>query len=120
VTGILDETTLAMLREAQEPGAPDIVEETVAIFLADAERRIGLLRDAVAADDAAEVRRLAHAIRGACLVLGVSRLAEACGVLEQLGAAGSLTEAPRALARVGHEYPIARDALRAMARRARP
>jgi hypothetical protein len=50
----------------------------------------------------------------------VSRLAEACGVLEQLGAAGSLAEAPPALERLGQEYPSARDALRAMARRPGP
>ena len=118
MTTILDETSLTILREAQEPGAPDIVEETVAIFLADAERRIELLRQAVATRDAAEVRRLGHAIRGACLVLGVTRLAQVCGVLEQLGAAGTLVEAPPALAGVEHEYLIARDALRSAARRA--
>jgi HPt (histidine-containing phosphotransfer) domain-containing protein len=118
MTAILDETSLTILREAQEPGAPDIVEETVAIFLADAERRIELLRQAVATGDSGEVRRLGHAIRGACLVLGVTRLAQVCGVIEQLGAAGASAEAPRALAAVEHEYLIARDVLRAAAHRA--
>jgi HPt (histidine-containing phosphotransfer) domain-containing protein len=117
MTGILDETSLAMLREAQEPGAPDIIEETVAIFLADAERRIELLRGAVAARDGSETRRLAHAIRGACLVLGVSRLAQVCGVLEQLSVTGPLAEAPQALDRVMAEYQVARDALRRVASR---
>jgi HPt (histidine-containing phosphotransfer) domain-containing protein len=117
MSGILDGTSLAMLREAQEPGAPDIVEETVAIFLADAERRIALLRFAVAARDGTEVRRLAHTIRGACLVLGVRRLGHACGVLEQLGVAGPLADAPEALRQVEEEYRAAHDALRAAAGR---
>jgi HPt (histidine-containing phosphotransfer) domain-containing protein len=117
MTPVVDEASLAMLREVQEPGAPDIVEETVAIFLADSEQRLAVLEGAVAAGAAAEVRRVAHAIRGACLVLGVSRLADACGRLERMGAAGELRGAPDGLALVRSEYAAARDVLRAIAAR---
>jgi histidine phosphotransfer protein HptB len=115
MTAIVDETSLLMLREVQEPGAPDIVEETIAIFLADAEQRLALLREAVAAPDALEVRRLAHTVRGACLVLGVGRLAKACETLETMGADDRMAEAPAALARVAEEFLAAREALRRIA-----
>ena len=117
MTPIVDESSLRMLREVQEPGAPDIVEETIAIFLTDAEQRLALLRQAVAGADALEVRRLAHAVRGSCLVLGVTRLAQACETLETMGATGRLADAPEALALVTAEYAVARDTLRQIAAR---
>jgi len=112
---IIDDDALTGLRDAQELGAPDIVAETIAIFLADGTLRLDLTRRAVAEADAEAIHRMSHSFRGSALMLGVSRLAAACQVLETVGAERRVDDAEAALERVVFEFALAQRALRRIA-----
>jgi HPt (histidine-containing phosphotransfer) domain-containing protein len=113
---VLDAPSLDQLRELQEPGGPDVLGETIAIFLADSEPRVAQLRRVVGEGNALEARRVAHALRGGALVLGAVRLARACGALETAGAEEWVGSGPALLERVLVEYDLARDAMRDIVR----
>jgi HPt (histidine-containing phosphotransfer) domain-containing protein len=112
---IIDDHALTGLRDAQEVGAPDIVRETVAIFLADGALRLDLTRRAVAEADAETIHRVSHALKGSALMLGARRLAAACQVLETAGVEGRVDEAEHALERVVFEFALAQRTLRRIA-----
>jgi HPt (histidine-containing phosphotransfer) domain-containing protein len=112
---IVDEHSLAGLRDAQELGAPDVVAETIAIFLADGGLRLDLTRRAVAEADAEAIHRLSHAFGGSALMLGALRLAAACQVLETVGVERRLEDAEAALERVVFEFALAQRSLRRIA-----
>jgi two-component system, sensor histidine kinase and response regulator len=112
---IIDDRALIDLRDAQELGAPDVVRETIAIFLADGALRLDLTRRAVAEADAEAIHRMSHALRGSALMLGAQRLAVACQVLETAGLEGRVEEAEHALERVVFEFALAQRALRRIA-----
>ena len=112
---IIDDHALTGLRDAQELGAPDIVGETIAIFLADGGLRLDLSRRAVAEADVEAIHRVSHAFRGSALLLGALRLAAACQVLETAGVERRVDEAEAALERVVFEFALAPRTLRGIA-----
>jgi HPt (histidine-containing phosphotransfer) domain-containing protein len=112
---IIDEDVLTGLRDVQELGAPDIVAETIAIFLADGALRLDLTRRAVAEVDAEAIHRVSHAFRGSARMLGASRLAAACQVLETVGVERRVDDAEAALERVVFEFALAQRMLRRIA-----
>ena len=112
---IIDDDAVTGLRDAQELGAPDIVAETIAIFLADGALRLDLTRRAVAEADAEGIHHVSHAFRGSALMLGASRLAAACQVLETVGVEQRVDDAEAALERVVFEFALAQRALRRIA-----
>lgn len=109
---VLDETALAAIREVQEARAPDLIEETVALFVASTPERLAALEHAVAAGDSSAIRSSAHAIKGSCWLLGLTRLGKACEALELDGARGRTQHAGCWLERIQMEYELATGALR--------
>jgi CheY-like chemotaxis protein/HPt (histidine-containing phosphotransfer) domain-containing protein len=80
-------TTLAQLREMMPPAA---VRQIYAAIVADLDKRTGDLETAIAGGDAAEVRRIGHAIKGGCGMAGALQAARIgasieSGVLESNG-----------------------------------
>ena len=71
--------TLAQLREMMSESA---VREIYAAVLSDLEKRVVSLRIAVAKGDAAEVRRVGHAIKGGCGMAGAMQVARLGSLLE--------------------------------------
>jgi HPt (histidine-containing phosphotransfer) domain-containing protein len=112
---IIDHNGLVGLRDAQELGAPDIVRETIAIFLADGTLRLDLIRRAVAERDTEAIHRVSHAFRASALLLGAQRIAAACQVLETAGVGGRVDAAEHALERVVFEFALAQRTLRRIA-----
>jgi HPt (histidine-containing phosphotransfer) domain-containing protein len=112
---IVDDHALTGLRDAQELGAPDIVSETIAIFLADGALRLDLTRRAVAEADAEAIHRVSHAFRESALMLGALRLAAACQVLETIGVERRVDDAEAELERVVFEFALAQRTLRRIA-----
>jgi HPt (histidine-containing phosphotransfer) domain-containing protein len=112
---IVDDRALADLRGAQELGAPDVVGETIAIFLADGALRLDLTRRAVAEGDAEAIHRVSQAFRGSALILGALRLAAACQVLETAGVERRVDDAEPALERVVFEFALAQRTFRRIA-----
>ena len=87
----VDPEVIEMLASLQEPGEPDLVVELITLFLRDTPERLGDL--AGSALDAAQVARVAHALKGSAGNLGAGGLQELAGQLEQAAHRGADLEA---------------------------
>ena len=76
------------------------------------------LRAAVHGRDAAELRRVAHTVKGAVDSCGASGAFDAAMLLERMGASGDLASAPERLAALERRMERARDELHAYLTRA--
>lgn len=85
---VLDQQSLARLRQLQQPGQPDPVAEIIDLFLQDLPRRMQLISDALSRQDAAALKSAAHSLKGSARNLGAARLAALCAELEKLGQEG--------------------------------
>jgi signal transduction histidine kinase/HPt (histidine-containing phosphotransfer) domain-containing protein len=85
-------------------GASDLLDELVEQFATDSEPLLVELHDAFASDNAAEVVRIGHSLKGASAQLGGRRLASSCGRLEHHAATGELGDGQADLRRVETDY----------------
>jgi DNA-binding response OmpR family regulator len=76
---VVSPETLARLREMMPASA---VRQIYAAIVADLNRRIGALEVAIAKGDAAEVRRIGHAIKGGCGMGGAQQAAHLGAMIE--------------------------------------
>jgi PAS domain S-box-containing protein len=90
---VLDERTLAAVRLLQRPGASDLADELVSMFLEDAPRHIAALREGARTGDALAVEQAAHTLKGDAAHLGARELQELAGRLMELGRKGAALEA---------------------------
>ena len=109
----IDRDALASLRELQQLGEPNLLNELIEMFLTDAESRLVALRKATEQRDAPAVEREAHALKGSCANFGAQPMARVCHSLQVLGRARDLTQAAKLLAQLHTEYARVRTALRA-------
>ena len=109
----LDESALAELRELQEEGEPDILEELIELYLEDAPSQIAALGEAVQAGEAQTVERIAHALKGSSGNMGATRMTAVCSELEDVGASSALYKAPELLQQLEEEFGRVRAALEA-------
>jgi len=109
----IDRDALASLRELQQAGDPDLLNELVEMFLADAEPRLVSLRKAAEQKDAQAVEREAHALKGSCANFGAQPMARVCHALQVLGRAQDLRQVSKLVAHLETEYARVRAALRA-------
>ncbi|HET7478895.1 MAG TPA: response regulator, partial [Rubrobacteraceae bacterium] len=109
----LDDAVLSALRELQEEGEPDIIAELAGLFVEDTVERLGTLREAIEAGDAAGVERAAHALKGSSGNMGARGLSERSARLEEAGTAGALSEAKDLLESIESEFARVRLALEA-------
>jgi len=108
-SGPLDPTALANLEE--DVGREDL-PAILATFRTETERRIGALREAVAAQDAVRAWNEAHSIKGSAAFLGATRLSETAYAMEAAGKAGDLDALRRLLPTIENEAREACEALR--------
>lgn len=78
--------------------------ELVDRFIQDGERRMGLLRQAVAAQDFVVVHAEAHGLKGSSRNIGANTLGTYCGELEQVGKEHRAAAMPTLLAAVEQEF----------------
>jgi len=78
---------------ARVEGDRELLRELAAIFVEEGPRLLDSIRNAVWAEDAAEVAQTAHALTGCASNLGADRVAELARKLEQQGRAGRLNGA---------------------------
>ena len=100
----LDRDVLATLRQLNEPGEPDVVKEVLALFVADAPRRMEAIVAAVVAHDAAALQRAAHTMKGASGTIGATALQGECRALEEFGKQQNFAAASARLEALEHEY----------------
>jgi len=102
--GSVDYSKLEGLRELQEEGEPDILEELIELFLADVPPQLVALREAVEAGDAHSVERIAHTLKGTCGNMGAVRMESICAQLEERGRSEDLAAAPVRVSRLEEEF----------------
>ena len=101
---------------AHTGGDPVLLAELAGIFLAEEPRWLDELAEAIAAGDAARLRRVAHTIKGGVDHCGAASAREHALVLERIGQSGELGRAAVALEALRDELARIRPALEALAR----
>ena len=94
------EDVLAGLRELQEDGEADILNELIGLFLADVPPYLAAMREASAAGDAHSVGRIAHTLKGSCANMGARGMEALCVELEEMGRAEDVGAAPDRISRL--------------------
>lgn len=87
------------LRQATA-GDPGVLAELCREYVTEARSTVTGLREALAQEDAAEVRARAHYLKGASMMIGASNLAQCCSTMERMGKDIDLSEAGPALEQV--------------------
>ena len=107
----LDRSVLATLRQLQEEGEPDILDELIERFLTDVPPQLVALKEAVEAGDAHSVERIAHTLRGSTANMGAVRMEAICAELEEMGRSEDLGAALRQIPRLEEEIGHVRTVL---------
>jgi HPt (histidine-containing phosphotransfer) domain-containing protein len=100
----LDLAVLAKLRQLNQPGEPDLVQEVLGLFVADAQERLVALAAAEATHDPEALQRAAHALKGGAANIGAHQLESHCRDLEEMGRAGETAGATARIAAIREEF----------------
>lgn len=87
---VLDQSVLASLRELQEEGEPDILEEVGGLFLKHAPDKISAIEKAAADRDAKGLQTAAHSLKSSSAYVGAMKLSAMSKELEMIGRSGAL------------------------------
>jgi HPt (histidine-containing phosphotransfer) domain-containing protein len=93
------------------PGKDGLIDELIDLFVADLSRWLGAISHAIEQADAPALALQAYALRGGASNFGALRLDELCARLEEIGARGTLAEAPAMFDEVLRETLLVREAL---------
>jgi CheY-like chemotaxis protein/HPt (histidine-containing phosphotransfer) domain-containing protein len=108
---ILDDASIAMLRDPDLGGEPEFLVEVVEAFLSDTPPRIETIKSTLASADGEGLGRAAHSLKGSSGNFGAARLQALCADIERLGRAGQLTGLSPLVARLETEYGLVADRL---------
>jgi CheY-like chemotaxis protein/HPt (histidine-containing phosphotransfer) domain-containing protein len=97
--------------EASTGEMPTAMADLVGLFLEDAPTRIEAIEGALERSDARGLRDAAHTLGSISRTLGAARMTELCSELEQVGAAGSVTDAAPQVAQLKEGFALTRKAL---------
>ena len=95
----------------QQPGQPDFVTELIDLFVGETGSRLKAMHLAVSSNDATEIRRLAHFLKGSSANIGARQMAATYEELEEKDELVSDTEG--LLKRLDQEFESVREALKA-------
>jgi two-component system, sensor histidine kinase and response regulator len=107
----LNRSVLEGLRELQEEGEPNLLDELIEMFFDDVPSQLEALQEAMKAGDAHFVERVAHTLKGSCGNIGALRMVAICAELQDIGASKDLSRAPELLGHLKAEFERARPAL---------
>jgi HPt (histidine-containing phosphotransfer) domain-containing protein len=109
---VLDQAVVAELRRAQGAfGNPEFIGQLVGLFQANTPGKMERIRQALAAGDAAAVREVAHTLKSNCGMLGATRMAETCALMEDAAARADLAAAAGAFVQAEQQLPSVLAAL---------
>jgi HPt (histidine-containing phosphotransfer) domain-containing protein len=83
--GLVDASGLLELRRLQQPGRPDAVGRILDRFFQESQERLETMRRAVESDDAPELLRAAHALKGIAGTVGANEVLDLAVRLEHIG-----------------------------------
>jgi PAS domain S-box-containing protein len=115
---LLDEAALANIRSVDDDGS--VLAEVVQMYLDEAPQHREQLRNAAAAGDLAEARRVAHALKSASLNVGAKPLGEMCRRLEHQCRDGERAGLAELAAAIDAMLERVQPALRALIKAAAP
>ena len=108
---VLDHRRLTELQDLAAGEKPGWLPELAQEYMADAALRIVEMQKAAAADDAAAVGRLAHALKGSSKNLGIVNVVPACQGLQQAGESGNCVQMPALMQELEREFARAKAEL---------
>jgi len=103
----LDEIKTRMLVELQNSMgdlAEELMPELAPMLLEDVPTTLANIRQAIMAQDAQQVEKLAHTLKGSCGSMGIMALAAHCQEIENMGRNGRLDDALTRLSYAETEY----------------
>ncbi|MDA2937282.1 response regulator [Acidobacteria bacterium AH-259-A15] len=109
----LNREVLATLRELQDEGKPDILEELFELFLKDTPTRLDAMREAVRKGDSEALRRAAHGQKGSSANLGAGQMEALCAELERKARGGAVEDAQAIVTQLETEFARLRKAMEA-------
>ena len=109
--GAIDQSVLANLRELQEEGEPDIIEEVGGLFLKHAPEKIAAIERAAAEKDAKALQVSAHSLKSSSAYVGAMGLSSMSKDLEMIGRSGSVEGAEGKIEALTAEYRRVKAAL---------
>ena len=71
---IINLSVLASFREIQQPGAPDLVNKLINLFIDDTTKRISILKEAAADKDSNIIKKQAHSLKGSSSFIGAVQI----------------------------------------------
>jgi len=92
------------LRDAAGVVDAAVLDDFINLFLDDTSSRLEIMRSALHRRDVETIRRECHALKGACLELGVSRLGMCCDALGQASRDLRMDDLPAELQRLTAEF----------------
>jgi len=108
----IDAAALAFLREPQDGGDSEFLNEIIDQFLQDAPSQLAAIRRALVHADAQALAREAHGLKGLCSIFGAHRMEAYCKDLVARGRAGSVHEADAVLTQLESEFSRVEQALK--------
>ncbi len=107
----IDQSVLANLRELQDEGEPDIIEEVGGLFLKHAPQKIAAIEKAAAEKDAKALQVSAHSLKSSSAYVGAMGLSAISKDLEMLGRSGSVGDVKSKVEALTAEYSRVKAAL---------
>jgi CheY-like chemotaxis protein len=96
-------------------GRTELLQQMANLFFKECEQSLATIRDAIAAQDAVRLHRVAHLLKGTLDCFAAQEAVEAALQLERIGQQADLTEADRAFVELGSHIERVKRALRAHA-----
>jgi CheY-like chemotaxis protein len=100
----IDVRALDTIRALQKPGAPDLLERIVALYLDDVPKLVQSMREAIAAGDGVVLQRAAHKLKSSSATLGALELAKLCNEIEVQARDKQVVDARQWISRIECEY----------------
>jgi HPt (histidine-containing phosphotransfer) domain-containing protein len=110
-TEAIDKTILASLRELQEEGESDIVEEIGGLFIKYAPDKISAIEKAAEKNDSKALMVAAHSLKSSSAYIGALRLSALSKELEEMGRSGQIDDAASKAKELRAEYERAKASL---------
>ena len=111
--GPLDKTALDNVRALQRPGAENILNKLIRLYLESSSGILDSLRDAAQREEGEAMREAAHGLKSASANMGAMKLSVLCKQIEELGRAKKTAEAAALLPDLEAEYERVIAALQA-------
>jgi signal transduction histidine kinase/CheY-like chemotaxis protein/HPt (histidine-containing phosphotransfer) domain-containing protein len=108
---VIDLEAIDNIRALQQPGAPQLLEKIVKLYIEDAPRLVRSMREAAASSDHATLRRAAHSLKSASANVGAVNVAKLSRQLEAEARAGSVNNATAQINQVEAQLKAAELAL---------